>query len=247
MAKSKKPDISVFFPVYNEEGNIKKLANDAQEVLDKVANKYEVLFVLLESSTDNSEKIIKELNKKDKRIKLVLQPAHLKGVGQAYKQGYEAAQYPIIFYADGDNQFDLKEINKLLKYIVDYDIVAGYRINRQDPWIRKLTSRTYNAIVSIIFGSTVRDVDCAFRMVKKDVFNKVKLTRRYGTGTAELLIKAKIHGMKIKEVGVTHLPRYAGQSVFESRMNLPKLSVVTSVLKDLFDLRKELRNERKKI
>ncbi|MBU0907379.1 MAG: glycosyltransferase family 2 protein [Nanoarchaeota archaeon] len=246
MSKSKKPDISVFFPVYNEEGNITKLANDAQEILSKVANNYEVLFVLLESSTDNSEKIIKDLNKQDKRIKLVLQPANFKGVGQAYKQGYEAAKYPIIFYADGDNQFDLREIKNLLGHIPEYDIVAGYRINRQDPWIRRLTSKTYNTIVRILFGRTVKDVDCAFRMVKKDVFKKVKLTRRYGTGTAELLIKAKMNGFKIKEVGVKHLPRYAGQSVFESRMNLPKVSVVTSVLKDLFDLRKELRNESKK-
>src|SRR3989344_4210019 len=121
-----KLNISVFFPVYNEEGNIPKLAKDATKVLKKLADKYEIMFVLLEDSTDKSREIIEKLHKEDSKIRLVLQPKELKGVGQAYKMGYESAKYEIIFYADGDNQFDLNEIEKLIPYLRKYDIVAGY-------------------------------------------------------------------------------------------------------------------------
>lgn len=233
-------NISVFFPVYNEEGNIPKLAVDATKVLERVAKNYEIMFVLYEGSTDKSRELIENLHKKDKRIRLVLQPKDMKGVGQAYKMGYESAKYDIIFYADGDNQFDLNEINKLLPHLKNADIIAGYRLHRKDPFVRKFTSKVYNLILRFLFGKTVRDVDCAFRMVKKSVFQKIKLRSATGVGTAELLVRAKKAGLKIVEVPVTHLPRYAGRSVFESGFNLPKISTVVSVLGEVLRMRREI-------
>jgi len=245
MPELTKPDISTFFPVYNEEGNIPKLYEDATKTLKKVANKYEILFILFEGSTDGSRGVIENLVKKDEHIRLVIQPLDKKGVGYAYNLGYSSAIYPIIFYADGDNQFEFEEIEKFLKYINDHEIVAGYRVNRKDPIIRKITSKVYNLLVRIVFGKLARDVDCASRMVQKKIFEKVQLHFFTGLGTTELLAKAKFNGFKIKEVGVKHLPRYAGESVFEGRFNMVKPNVVITQVRDLFKLRKELKNKRR--
>lgn len=232
--------ISMFFPVYNEEKNIPITVRLATKVLREVADDYEIIFVVYESSTDNSISVVKDIAKKDKHVKLVVQPKNMKGMGIALRMGFEACKYDLMFYSDGDNQFDLDEFKKFLPYIDDYDIIAGYRINRQDPFTRIMTSKVYNALVKSMFSVKERDVDCAFRLVNKKVFKRVKLTCRLGLGSTELLVKARKNGFKIKQIAVHHFPRKIGQSVFESGLSLPKFNVVMALLKEMRILRKEL-------
>jgi len=156
-------------------------------------------------------------------------------MGTALKMGFEAAKYPLIFYADSDNQFDLEEFNKFIPYIDDYDIIAGYRIKRRDPGSRIITAKIYNAIVRTIFRTKERDMDCAFRLVKKKIFDKIQLMCKTGLSTTEMLAKARRKGYKIKEVGVNHYPRTLGKPVFELEvgLNLPKPKVVLDLLKEM--------------
>jgi len=231
----------MFFPAYNEEGNIVKLVKDAESILKETAKDYEIVIVLYEGSTDNTRNLLKGLMKKNKKLRLVMQPKNLRGVGYAIIMGFEAAKHELIFYADSDNQFDLREFKLLLPYAKDYDIVAGYRINRQDPLSRILISKIYNNIIKLVFNLKGRDFDCAFRLTKKKVFKTVKLQCKTGLGTSELLIKARRQGYKVKHVGVHHFPRYSGKSTFEQKgLSVPKLSVVKGLIDEMILLRKNL-------
>ena len=237
-----KPDITIFFPAYNEEENIAKVIADADTALRENANEYEILIIVYEGSSDRTIPITKELMKRSSRIRLVIQPRDKKGVGYAIRMGFEEARYPHIFYADSDNQFDLNELQKFLPYIGEYDIIAGYRLNRNQPFTRTLASHVYNLIVRIVFGVKERDVDCAFRYVNKRVFDRIRLNCVLGLGTTEILVKAERAGFRIKQIGVRHYARLAGQPVFEgSFLNLPKISVVRGLLREMAKLKKELR------
>jgi len=233
----------MFFPAYNEEGNIKKLVKDSERILKKTANKYEIIIVLYSGSTDNTKTTVKQLIKKNKNLRLIMQQKNIKGVGYAIKMGFDAAKYNLIFYSDSDNQFDLNEFKLFLPYAKDFDIVAGYRINRQDPLARIWTSKIYNILIKIIFNLKGRDFDCAFRLVKKKIFKTIKLQCRTGLATSELLIKARRSGFKIKYIGVHHFPRYSGSSVFEQKgSSMPKVRVITKIIKEIISLKKDLKN-----
>ena len=229
-----KPNITMFFPAYNEEENIPKLVNSAVKVLNETANDYEILVIVYEGSTDNTISIVKKFAKKNRRIMLLIQPKDKKGIGYAILMGFKNAQYPYIFYADSDNQFDLNDFRKFLPYIGKYDIIAGYRLNRQDSATRIIVSKVYNLVMRILFKTKEKDLDCAFRLVSKRVINNVKLICKTGVATTEILAKAKKKGFKIKEVGVAHHPRIAGKSVFETKgLSLPKPKVVINLLKEI--------------
>ena len=186
-----KPNITMFFPAYNEEENIPILLDSAIKILKEVADKYEILVVVYEGSTDKTKGIVKKYEIKNKNIKLLMQPREKKGVGYAKIMGFTNAKYENIFYADSDNQFDLNDFKKFLPYIDEYDIIAGYRINRQDPLTRILVSKIYNAMMRALFGTKERDLDCAFRLVNKRVIKNISLACRTGVATTEILAKAR--------------------------------------------------------
>ena len=233
-----KPDITMFFPAYNEEENIPKLIGSAKKILNETANNYEIIIVVYDGSTDKTSQIVREFSKKDTRIKLVHQLKNQKGMGIALKLGFDNAKYDSIFYADSDNQFDLKEFKKFLPYLANYDVIAGYRIKRQDPPTRIAISKFYNILVKALFRTKERDLDCAFRLVNKKVFKKVKLRCKTGLSTTELLTKARRKNFGIKEVGVNHYPRMLGKPVFEMGvgLNLPKPKVVINLLEEMLIL-----------
>lgn len=236
-----KPNITMFFPAYNEEKNILKLLNSAAKILKEVANNYEILVVVYEGSTDETVNIVKKFANKSNKTKLLIQPKDKKGIGYAKIMGFKNAKYPYIFYADSDNQFDLEEFKKFLPYIDKYDIIAGYRIKRHDPKARIIISKIYNAMMRLLFKTKERDLDCAFRFVNKRVINNIKLVCRTGVATTELLAKARKGGFKTKEIGVNHYPRKFGQPVFESGfLNLPRPKVVKEILKEIMLLYRDI-------
>lgn len=242
----KKPDITMFFPAYNEVDNIPKLLKSALDVLEQAASDYEILVVVYEGSTDGTIDAVKKIAAKNRKIRLLLQPREKKGIGYAKIMGFKNAKFPYIFYADSDNQFDLKEFRKFLPFIGKYDIIAGYRIERHDPRARIVISRIYNSIMRFLFGAKERDLDCAFRLVSKKVINSVNLQCTTGVATTELLAKARKKGFRIKEVGINHYPRTMGKPVFEWEigLNLPKPKVVADILKEIVKLWVDMRLRR---
>ena len=242
-----KPNITMFFPAYNEAENIPKLLESAVKILKKSANEYEILVVVYEGSTDGTIDAVKKFAVKNNKIKLLLQPKDKRGIGYAKIMGFKNAKYENIFYADADNQFDLNDFRKFLPYINKYDIIAGYRIKRHDPKTRIIVSKIYNAMMRILFGTKERDLDCAFRLINKKVINNVDLICRTGVATTEILAKARKKGFKIKEIGVNHYPRILGKPVFESGfLNLPKPKVVFNILKEMMMLYKDIKGMKAK-
>jgi glycosyltransferase involved in cell wall biosynthesis len=223
-------ELTVFFPAYNEEANIESTVTKAVKVLNEVAKKWEII-VINDGSTDKTGEVVDRLKKQDKRIKVITHSPN-KGYGEALKSGFYNARYPLIAMTDADGQFDFKEIKKFLAKIKQVDLVWGYRIDRQDPPIRKLFGWGWTMLANLMLGTKVRDVDCSFRLVKKEVINKIPRleSTRGGMISPELLAKAKKAGFKIVEVGVRHYPRKEGHQtgadfgvIFQSFVDLGKL------------------------
>jgi len=203
-------EISVFFPAFNEEANIANTVIKAKNVLEKVAKKWEII-VVNDGSKDNTLKIAKELTKEDKRIRFINHKEN-KGYGEALKSGFYGAKYKWIVMTDGDGQFDFNELTKLYKKTDKAEVVVGFRLDRKDPAIRKLFGWGWTFLANLLLGIRVRDVDCAFKLVKKDVINKIpKLqSTRGGMISPELLARARKAGFTIDQVGVHHFPRTEG-------------------------------------
>ncbi len=243
-------ELSMFFLVYNEEENINPLLDSAQKTAQEAAEKFDIFPVIYEGSTDRTREIVEQRGKENPNIRAVIQPMDRKGMGNAIRVGFENARYKHIFYADGDNQFDLTDFMQFVPYIDEPKVIAGYRIDRKDPKVRLFTSKVYNRIVGALFHPQERDVDCAFRYVHKEVLDKINLVCETGLGTTELLVKARKAGFPVMEIGVKHLPRQAGEPVFESRnplnlFNFPKPGVVWDLLMEMRTLRKDLKNMEK--
>lgn len=248
IAQDKLPDsISIFLPVYNEQDNIEKCILSINRYLKKRFKDYEIL-VINGGSTDNTEKIVKELmrrERKDKHIKLISQRKNL-GYGAALRSGFTHASKELIFYTDSDNQFNIEEMDKILPLINDYDIVSAYRVNRQDPFMRIIVANIYNMLIKVLFNLGVRDVDASFKLYRRDVLKDIKLKSNTGLIDAELLIKAKKNGFSIGQIGVTHYPRTKGRTVYEVGMRnsiiaIVRPKVVIDILKEIKSLWSELR------
>ncbi len=237
----RKPNISIFFPAYNEAENLPLLIKRADKVLRDVADKYEMIIVNYEGSSDNTEETVAGLREKYRNLRLVSQPLNRKGIGEAIRIGFVNSSYEHIFYTDADNQFDIREIKKFIPLITKYDVIAAYKKKRNDPLPRIIISAIYNFIIRVVFNIPYKDVDCAFRYVNKRVIDALTLKCVTGVATTELLVKAKKKGFKIKQIPVTHYPRLYGQPVFVSGTNIPRLRVIKQLVREIITLKKELR------
>lgn len=204
-------ELSVFFPAYNEEKNIKNTVEKAWEVLQTLKLKDYEIIVVNDGSKDKTAQVVELLVNQNKRIRLINHEQN-GGYGEAVKTGLYGAKYPWIVFTDSDGQFDFSEIPKFLEKADKAEVVAGYRINRNDPLVRVMIGWLWTLLSNIILSIGVKDVDCAFKLVKKEVIDKIpKLqSTRGGMISPELLAKAKRSGFKIVEVGVYHYPRAAG-------------------------------------
>ena len=203
-------NLSVFFPLYNEEGNVEASVEKAVEVLNNLGINYEILLIN-DGSKDETGNIIDRLAKEDKKIRVIHHPKNL-GYGEALKSGFYNAKYDTIVYTDGDGQFDFSEIHKFLEKIEDFDLIIGYRIKRQDPFFRILFKKGWKLSLLLFFGLTIRDADCGFKMIKRSVLEKIPHleSSRGAMINAELAIKAKKYGFSVGQVGVNHYPRLKG-------------------------------------
>lgn len=205
-----KKSISVIFPAYNEEANVGKALTQAIQTLPKFTNDWE-LIVVNDGSLDRTAEVVKEFHLRlNGRLKVV-HHARNRGYGAALKSGITSAKKDLIFFCDSDLQFDLKDLEKLIQWIDSYDIVVGFRVKRQDPFYRRLNAYGWNSLVRLLLGLKVKDIDCAFKLFRQDVFHKVGIEAVGAMVNTEILAQATRYGFLIKEVPVRHYPRLNGK------------------------------------
>jgi len=204
-----RPAISVFFPCYNEQGNVARTVEQALEVLEKLNADFEVI-IIDDGSTDSTGHIADEITRRNNRVKVVHHHPNL-GYGAALRSGFKAATKELVFYTDGDGQFDIRELPPLLPLMDEADIVSCYRLNRQDNLIRKINGWCWTKLVCFLFGMKVRDIDCAFKLYKREIFDHIELSSTGALINAEILARAVRLGYRLTERGVHHYPRTAGK------------------------------------
>ena len=235
MTNIKPINISVFFPCHNEEANVARVTGQALEVLEKISSDYEVIIVN-DGSTDRTAEIADQLAHDHPHVRVVHHPVN-RGYGGALQSGFRGATKEWVFYTDGDGQFDLKELPGLLELTEKYDIVTCYRINRQDSALRKLNGWAWGKLVGLLFNLKIRDIDCAFKLYRRNIFDKIEMNSEGALIDTEILARAQRAGFSMTQRGVRHYPRTAGQ---QSGANL---KVILRAFKELFKLRKKIMSE----
>lgn len=223
-------NISVFFPVFNEEKNIEGTVKKAITTLERLKIAYEIILVN-DGSSDKTGQIAETLAQANSKIKVIYHQQNL-GYGEALKSGFYNAKYDIIVYNDGDGQFDFAQVIKFFPKLEDADLIIGYRLKRRDSPVRLFFAKGWALALFLFFGLRLKDVDCGFKMIKKKVLNQIPRleSTRGGMINAELAIKVKRSGFRIAQVGVDHFPRIAGKPTGAN------LNVILTSLVDLFKL-----------
>ena len=227
--------ISVFFPCYNEQGNVTGMVEQTLAVLEKLNADFEVIIVD-DGSSDDTGKIADELAGGNDRVKVVHHRTNL-GYGAALQSGFKAATKELVFYTDGDGQFDIKEMPGLLDLMEQCDIVSCYRLNRQDNLVRRINAWCWTKLVCLLFGMKIRDIDCAFKLYKREIFDTFKLVSTGALIDAEVLARSVRKGYRVVQQGVHHYPRTAGAQTGAN------LRVILRAFKELFRLWKQIRKD----
>ncbi|MGH9079343.1 MAG: glycosyltransferase family 2 protein [Acidimicrobiales bacterium] len=202
--------ISFVLPAYNEEENITEAIESAVAVALRACTAFEII-VVDDGSTDRTAVLVEECAVRHPEVRL-LRHASNKGYGEALRAGFSEATHDFVFYTDADNQFDLNELPLLLAWAGQADVVAGYRRVRQDPPIRRANAWCWNRLVRALFYVPVRDIDCAFKLYRRDSLASIEVESRGAMIDTEIMVKLARRGSTIVEVGVTHLPRTAGST-----------------------------------
>jgi glycosyltransferase involved in cell wall biosynthesis len=214
-----KPGLSIFFPAYNDAGTIASLALVAHMTARTLTDDYEVI-VVDDGSPDHTGALLDEMAKHFPWLRVVHHETN-RGYGGALRTGFQTASKDLVFYTDGDAQYDPREMTKLWEALSPaVDFVNGYKITRHDPLHRVVIGRAYHWFVKLAFSLRLRDVDCDFRLMRRSVFEKVRLTRSSGVICVELMKKVQDAGFRIAEVPVHHFHRSYGKSQF---FNFPRV------------------------
>lgn len=225
--------ISVFFPAHNENDNIGPLVEKTVSVLQDLADDFEVLIVN-DGSTDGTREAADGLAKRFPQVRAIHHEVN-RGYGGAVKTGITSCVKDWIFFTDGDGQFDVSEIALLLERAGDRDAVVGYRMDRQDPFHRKMFAFCWGTLISILFGFRVRDLDCAFKLFKRELIDGIEFKAEGAVITVELFSIMTKKKARIEQVGVHHYPRTAGEQSGGS------IKVIARAFKELLLLYKRLK------
>lgn len=227
--KQPRPSISVFFPAYNDAHSIGKLVEDALAVLPALTDDFEVI-VVNDGSLDETQIVLDELAEKHAALRVVRHETN-KGYGGALQSGFRAARNDLVFYTDGDGQYDVRELAKLVPLLREnVDVVNGYKLGRTDKMNRKVIGGFYNRLAHFLFSLPVRDVDCDFRLIRRIFLGKISLYSTSGSICVELVYKLRQAGAHFEEIGVSHYARQYGKSQFFT------LRRVSKTLLDFFSL-----------
>jgi len=228
--------LSVFLPAHNEEGNIERVANGFAAELPAVAESYEII-VVDDGSRDRTGEIADRMAAADAHVRVVHHPVNL-GYGGAVISGIRAATEPYVLLSDGDGQFDPADVRLLAERIKDYDVVVGRRTRRADNLVRRINGKAWSMLVEMLFGLRIADMDCGFKLFRREAVEGIELHSHGAMITTELMARLAGRGARICEVDVSHLPRVAG----ESSGNSPW--VILRAFRELFALYRELKDAR---
>jgi len=235
--------LSIVLPAYNEAENVAAAVRAVSQVAQTLGREYEIL-VVNDGSKDDTGQIVRDLEPQVPGLRLVEHYPN-RGYGGALKAGFEAATKDLIAFVPADNQFVFGEVDGLLEKLEteNADIVCGYRHDRQDPLIRRFNALGWNTVVRLLFGYLSRDIDCGFKLFRREVLDRVRIQSNGAMIDTEFLAGAKARGIRIAEVPVTHLPRTAGEPTGAN------LRVIVKAFRDLFRFRlrltRELREQRR--
>jgi glycosyltransferase involved in cell wall biosynthesis len=205
--------LSVFFPAYNDSGTIASMVIRTVKAASELTSDFEII-VVNDASADGTAEIVDELARTYAQVRVVHHPKN-RGYGGALQTGFRSATKELIFYTDGDAQYDPAEMSLLWERMAaDVDLVNGYKISRSDPFHRVVIGRLYHHIVSVLFGLTVRDVDCDFRLMRRAIFERINLEKTSGVICLEMMKKITDGRFRIVEVPVHHYHRAFGKSQF---------------------------------
>ena len=220
--------LSVFFPAYNDGGTIGSMVIAAVATAKKLTADYEII-VVNDGSTDSTRDVLEELEQLYPSLRVIHHPRN-GGYGAALRTGFASATKDVIFYTDGDAQYDPREMTRLWERLTpEVDFVNGYKISRSDPLHRIIIGRLYHYLVKTLFGLRLRDVDCDFRLMRRRIFDQITLEKNSGVICLELMKKVKDVGVLVTEVPVHHYHRAYGRSQFFNVRRI--LRTVTDVFK----------------
>ena len=230
-------EISAVMPAFNEEANLEESVSRMARALGDWAHSYEIV-VVDDGSQDGTAALLERLKAVHARLRVVRHPSN-RGYGAAVRSGFAAACYAWIFLMDADNQFDPAEVGQLLTVAAGADIVAGYRRRRRDPLPRRLSAWAFFSLVRLFFGSLVRDVNCAFKLIRRDLLARMELRSEGALINTEVLVFARRLGARVIEVPVHHYPRLSGKQTGAN----PR--VVLRAFKELLAFRAEVQRVEK--
>jgi glycosyltransferase involved in cell wall biosynthesis len=200
--------VSFVLPAYNEEGNISQAVADILRVANRYCADYEVI-VVDDGSSDHTAALVEQMVARDPKVRLIRHGAN-RGYGEALRTGFAAAGLGFVFFTDADNQFDMDDLALLLPWADHVDVVAGYRVKRQDPFMRRLNAWGWNRLVRVLFYVPVRDIDCAFKLFRRSALDDLDIESVGALINTEIMVKLGRTGKTVVEVGVRHRPRTAG-------------------------------------
>ena len=228
-------ELSLFFPCHNEAENLEALVADALAALPSLATTYEVILVD-DGSRDATAVVAEHLVQRHPGVVRLVRHAVNRGYGGALRSGFAAARYANLAYTDGDRQFRIADLGRLVAQAESDGaaVVIGYRIKRADPLLRTIYASLYRIANGVWFGLRVRDVDCAAKLFRREALGGIRVRSNGAFFSAELLIRLQIAGVRIAEVGVPHYPRTAGSPTGA------RLSVITQAIRDFWRLRLQI-------
>lgn len=202
--------LSLVLPAFNEEANIEVVVRDALATLPRFTDDFEIV-VVDDGSRDRTAEVVSTLAKDDPRVRLQ-RHARNRGYGAALATGFRATRGDYVMFMDADRQFDIRDLRLLTPFAAEYDIVAGFRMERNDPLHRRVFAELFNVSVRILFGVHLRDIDCAFKLFRGDLLRGMELTAPGALINTEIQAKARRQGARLEQVGVHHYPRLAGEA-----------------------------------
>lgn len=238
-SKQQTYSISVILPLYNEESNIRNVIENSVDFLQtqEIFKEYE-LIAIDDGSRDNTDITLRRLVYDIPYLKIITHSKNL-GYGRAIMSGVKVSQYPLLLFMDADGQFDISEIKKVVFYLRDFDVFIGYRYKRRDSFYRMILGKIYGWLVFLLFGLAIRDINCGFKVFRREILRSEDIQCRDGVFYTEILLKAKNNGYKIKEIPVEHFPRLNGTATGTS------LKVISNSIIDLIKLKYSLRKFQK--
>lgn len=225
--------LTLFFPCYNEKDAIGPLTKKTLNVAASICDDFEILLID-DGSSDGTSELADELANQYPQVRAVHHPRN-SGYGAALQTGFRNASKEYVFYTDGDGQFDIAELPRLIPLAAHFDIVSCYRIKRQEGGLRRFNAFCWTALMRLLFNLKIKDIDCAFKLYKRDIFDHIEMHSTGALIDTEILARAQRQGYTITQMGVHHYPRLTGQSTGSN------INVIFRAFRELFKLRREIR------